>query len=175
MHEGVDLQLCIIKCVWRWLLHLPIDAFSHTGVQAYLCGRHQGQGGGAVPFPGHPHSSLHLAHLLGGQDGHVVLIDKSRLLIHHMLVGLCFQLLTSQPEEHVLFTVFCTQECPEYTAARGAMHQLVKGLCPALYFLRAWWSADFTAGEWLQLTFPRNLPSSLPFLVPGTATAAAPA
>lgn len=148
MHEGVDLQLCIIKCVWRWLLHLPIDAFSHTGVQAYL---------------------------LGGQDGHVVLIDKSRLLVHHMLVGLCFQLLTSQPEEHVLFAVFCAQECPEYTAARGAMHQLVKGLCPALYFLRAWWSADFTAGEGLQLAFPRNLPSSLPFLVPGAATAAAPA
>lgn len=141
MHEGVDLQLCIIKCVWRWLLHLPIDAFSHTGVQAHLCGRHQGQGVGQCPSQANPHLSLHLAHLLGGQDGHVVLIDKSRLLIHHMLVGLCFQLLTGQPEEHVLFAVFCAQECPEHTAARGAMHQLVKGLCPALYFLRAWWSA----------------------------------
>lgn len=122
VHERIDLQLRIIKRVCRWLLHLPVDPLPHSGVQA---------------------------HLLGREDGHVVLIDESRLFVHHVLVGFSLQLLAGQPEEHVLLAVLCTQERSEHAAARGAVHELVEGLRPALYLLRARQDTSFTAREGL--------------------------
>lgn len=38
MHEGVDLQLGVLKRLWRWLYNLLVDHLSHPGVQANLVG-----------------------------------------------------------------------------------------------------------------------------------------
>lgn len=141
VHKSVDLRLRIIKRVCRWLLHLPVDALPYSGVQAHLFGR---------------------------EDRHIVLVDESCLLIYHVLVGFCLQLLTGQPEKHILLTVLCAQECPEHASARRAVHQLVKGLRPALHLLRAWWGTSFTAGEGLQLALTGRPPCSLPLLIPGS-------
>lgn len=106
---------------------------SRTRESRLTCGTGHSQGPEASP---HPHIPT-AAHLLGGQDGHVVLVDEPRLLVHRVLVGLGLELLAGQPEEHVLLTVLCAQELPEGPAARGAAHQLVEGLRPALHLLGA--------------------------------------
>lgn len=53
-------------------------------------------------------------YLLGRQDGDVVLIDKARLLLDGIGVGLSLQLLTREPEHYILLRVFAAQKIAEY-------------------------------------------------------------
>lgn len=90
VHQRVNLQLCVIERVRRRLLHLLVDALPHPGVQAHLRDGATVRGA-ETPLPSHPGSDA--AHLLGGQDRHVVLVDEPGLLIYHMLVGFGLELL----------------------------------------------------------------------------------
>lgn len=193
MHERVDLQLRVVEGVRRRFLHLLVDPLPHPGVQAHLRDRAPRSGAWRRPAPPTPSCA---AHLLGGQDGHVVLVDEPRLLIHRVPVGLGLELLAGQPEKHVLLAVLRAQEGPEGAAAGRAAHQLVERLCPALHLFgarcgtagirhqpcqsrapSAWSppaprkrvppdSPDLAAGEGLRPALPRGPPCPPPLFIP---------
>lgn len=70
------------------------------------------------------------AHLFRGKDRDEILVYLADLLLDHSLVGFLLELLTRQPEHHVLLTELCPQELPEAAAPRRALHHLLKGHGP---------------------------------------------
>lgn len=67
-----------------------------------------------------------VSHLFRGEDGDEVLVYLPDLLLHHGLVGLLLELLTGQPEHHVLLAELRPQELPEAAATRCALHHLLE-------------------------------------------------
>lgn len=103
VHQCVDLQLGIIKCERRWVLHLPVDHLPNPGIQTHLFWR---------------------------QNGNIVLIDGARLLLDGTLIHFLFEVFTGQPEQHVFLAVLGPQELPENISTRWVPHEFVKGLRP---------------------------------------------
>lgn len=103
VHQCVDLQLGIFKCVRRRILHLLVDHLSHPGIQTHLFGR---------------------------QNGNVVLVNGARFLLNGALVDFLFEVFAGEPEQHILLTVLRPKKLPENIPTCRISHELVEGLRP---------------------------------------------
>lgn len=70
--------------------------------------------------------SIKVSHLFWRENGDVVLVDEPGLLLNHTFIGLFAELLTREPEQHVLLAELGAKKLPERVPPSWTAHQLVK-------------------------------------------------
>ena len=81
-------------------------------------------------------NEIKVHNLFRRQNGDVVLVDDAGLLLDGALVGLLAELLTGEPEEHVLLAELGAKKLSERVPPCWAAHHLIKGLPPRVDLLQ---------------------------------------
>lgn len=75
--------------------------------------------------------SLNDAYFFWRENGDVIFVDEPGFFFHHFGRVVLFEILTGEPKEDVLLTVFALKELTEDGPTHGASHQTVERVAPA--------------------------------------------
>lgn len=91
---------------------------------------------GVLPIKQAHQKFWQISDLFRWEYGDVVLVDDPGLLLHHALICLFPELVTRQPEEHVLLTELGAEKLSERVPPSWTAHQLVEGLSPGAHLIQ---------------------------------------